>query len=339
MINGVAHWATAATEQEYAECVARLLAPQQTPIVENIRKHDFATYAWNWFKVFSKPNVSKTTAITYERQLRYYICPAFKGQAIEDITPTDVQQMFNLMDAQRKKAKSTKEKCKIVLNMVFQHAVEEEIIHKNPLTSKTIRIKGEPSHGTEPYTVEQMQYIVRHIQDIKKPMDRAYIALHSLHPLRPEEVLGLKWEDIDLAAGVIHVRNTVIHPDRNQPCFEAKTKTEKSRRTIQLVSQIKAYLVGGDPDEFVVGGKSPMSYQQVRKMRIRISKDIAFGEIITPRRFRATVLTDIYDRTKDVKLVQSAAGHTTAAMTMKYYVKGRETNQATADAIATAYGL
>ena len=38
-------------------------------------------------------------------------------------------------------------------------------------------------------------------------------------------------------------------------------------------------------------------------------------------------------------LVQSAAGHTTAAMTMKYYVKGRETNQATADAIATAYGL
>ena len=93
------------------------------------------------------------------------------------------------------------------------------------------------------------------------------------------------------------------------------------------------------PDEFVLGGNRPLSYQQIQKMRRRIRKDIAFDETITPRRFRTTVLTDIYDRTKDVKLVQSVAGHTTAAMTMKHYVKGRETNHATAEAIAAAYGL
>ena len=93
------------------------------------------------------------------------------------------------------------------------------------------------------------------------------------------------------------------------------------------------------PDEFVLGGSEPLSYQQIKKMRRRIRKDIAFEESITPRRFRTTVLTDIYDRTKDVKLVQSVAGHTTAAMTMKHYVKGRETNHATAEAIAAAYGL
>ena len=56
--------------------------------------------------------------------------------------------------------------------------------------------------------------------------------------------------------------------------------------------------------------------------------------------FQQAVEEDIiYDRTKDVKLVQSAAGHTTAAMTMKHYVKGRSSNQATAEAIADAYGL
>ena len=36
-----------------------------------------------------------------------------------------------------------------------------------------------------------------------------------------------------------------------------------------------------------------------------------------------TVLTDIYDQTKDIKQAQAAAGHTTAAMTLKHYVNGR----------------
>ena len=82
-----------------------------------------------------------------------------------------------------------------------------------------------------------------------------------------------------------------------------------------------------------------MSYTQVRKMCIRIQKEINFPEPIQPRRFRTTVLTDIYNMTKDIKSAQAAAGHTTAAMTLKYYVKGRGTANNTAAPIAQAYGL
>lgn len=57
----------------------------------------------------------------------------------------------------------------------------------------------------------------------------------------------------------------------------------------------------------------------------RIKRDTGFTENITPIRFRTTVLTDLYDQTKDIKLAQAAAGHTTSAMTLRYYVKGRET--------------
>nr|SIP63098.1 hypothetical protein [uncultured bacterium] len=58
-----------------------------------------------------------------------------------------------------------------------------------------------------------------------------------------------------------------------------------------------------------------------------------------PRHFRTTVLTDIYDMTKGIKIAQAAAGHTTAATTLKYYVKGRSKSQNTAEPIAHAYGL
>ena len=59
------------------------------------------------------------------------------------------------------------------------------------------------------------------------------------------------------------------------------------------------------------GGKRPLSYTQVRKMCDRIKRNTGFTENITPIRFRTTVLTDLYDQTKDIKLAQAAAGHTT----------------------------
>ena len=110
-------------------------------------------------------------------------------------------------------------------------------------------------------------------------------------------------------------------------------------RTIALVPQIEKFLSPSLPHHFVLGGERPLSYVQVRRMCARIQKQTGFPEPIQPRRFRTTVLTDIYDVTKDIKSAQAAAGHTTAAMTLKYYVKGRATSQDTATPIARAYGI
>ena len=108
---------------------------------------------------------------------------------VEDVTPLDVQTVFNRMEST---SKETKNKVKIVLNMIFEQAVEEELLRRNPLSSKSIRITGASSKPTEPYSVEQMRYLVQHIEQVNSPQDRAYLALHALHPLRLEEVLGLK---------------------------------------------------------------------------------------------------------------------------------------------------
>lgn len=75
-----------------------------------------------------------------------------------------------------------------------------------------------------------------------------------------------------------------------------------------------------------------------RRICNRIKRDIDFEENITPIRFRTTVLTDIYEQTKDIKQAQAAAGHTTSAMTLKHYVKGRGTATTTATAIDSVYG-
>lgn len=326
-VNGEKRWITADTIQEFADKVVKLVSTPQ-----DHGKHPFDKYAWNWFHTYSKPSVATVTATTYERQLRVYLIPAFQGLAVEDIGPDEVQRLFNGMCG----AKATKDKARMVLNQILDAAVEDKLLASNPLKSRRVKITGEASKATPPYSVEQMRYLVQHIGDIQNPVDRMFLAIQALHPLRLEEVLGLQPEDIATERMTIHIRRAVTHPTRNQP--EVKdTKTTSSHRTIGLSTLALPYLQTEAAGEFLFGGDKPLSYTQVRKMCQRIQRDTGFAESITPIRFRTTVLTDLYDQTKDIKLAQAAAGHTTSAMTLKYYVKGRETSSEAAAAVDQLY--
>ena len=271
-------------------------------------------------------------ATTYKRQLTLHLIPAFEGLAVEDITADEVQRLFNGMSG----AKATKDKARMVLNQIMDAAVEDKLLASNPLKSKRVKVTGKASKATVPYSVEQMRYIVQHIEDVKNPLDRAYLALQALHPLRLEEVLGLRGEDVDAENKALHICRAVTHPTRNMP--EVKdTKTDSSRRSIGLSALALPYLPEYAAGAYLFGGDKPLSYTQVRKMCERIKRDIGFSENITPIRFRTTVLTDLYDQTKDIKLAQQAAGHTTSAMTLRYYVKGRETAAEAAAAVERVY--
>ena len=327
-IDGVKRWIHANTEQEYCDKLAHLFCKKP----QNEVKHLFSEYALNWFETYSKPNIATATIKLYSHLLKYHIMPAFEGLAIEDIKVDDIQRLFNGMDT----SKETKYKVKRLLNQVLNAAVDDEFLVKSPLKSDRIKITGAESTTTKPYDVAQMQYLVQHIGDIKSPQDRTYMAIQALHPLRLEEVLGLKWSDIDKEQMALHVNRAVAHPTRNQPEVKG-TKTRSSVRTIGLSQLAISYLTPGRADEFVLGGSSPLSYTQVRRMCERIQKDTGFTEKITPKRFRTTVLTDLYDKTRDIKLVQAAAGHTTAEMTLKHYVKGRGNVVKSAAAIESAY--
>lgn len=327
-INGQKTWVHANSEQEYAEKLAKLFSGEKEK-----PHHNFKEYALNWFEVYCIPTVEAATAACYESMLRIHILPAFEKKDLEEITPDDIQILLNSMTG----AKSTKHKVKIILGMIFGMALEDDLILKNPTQSKRIKVTGKDCVTTKVYTVEQMRYIVQHVKDVQKETDRRFLALQALHPMRLEEVLGLKWEDIDLEKRQIHIRRAVTHPDRNSPIIKS-TKTDLSTRTIALSNIAASYLTPGKPSEFVIGGEEPISYHRVTCMCNRIRKDIEFEEKITPKRFRTTVLTDIYDRTKDIKATQAAAGHATAEMTLEHYIKGRSGCTTAATAVDSVYG-
>lgn len=335
-LNGVKVWITADSEQEYANKLLKLAgAAQPTNTGE---KHLFRDYSDRWFNVFSKPNVANVTALTYERQLISHIYPIIGDKNLEDITVSDVQEIFNAMGDHVKQ--DTKNKVKIVLNQIFKMAVEEGLMARNLIQSSSLKIKGMAASATEPYSVEQMRYLAAHLEDVVNPTERAWLALSISLPLRPEEVLGLLWENVDEEKCELHIRNTVTHPTRNEPEFKTYTKTATSRRDLAIPKEILAYLPErGQPKEFVIGGKKAITYTQLRGIRKRINWQTRFGETITPRRFRTTVATDISAMTHDLKLVQKMLGHSTPQMTLKHYDKGRSRTVDASEAIEKCYGF
>ena len=332
-LNGAKVWITANTEQEYADKIARLSGGAQKPV----NRHRFSDYAIQWYEFFSKPNVEEVTAITYKRQLDNHILPVLGDLFLENITVLDVQRVFNSMGDV---SKETKSKVKTVLNQIFKMAEEDRLIDYNPLHSTTLRIKGNVSATTEPYSVAEMRFFASNLNRIEDEEDRAWLALSISLPLRPEEVLGLRWKDIDEASGLLKVRSTITHPDRNQPEFKEYTKTESSMRDLRMSDWLISYLPQrGRPLEFVIGRIGPLSYTRVRRMRERIAREIGYDGVITPRRFRTTVATDISDMTHDLKLVQRMLGHATPQMTLRHYDKGRSTAIDAANAIGKCYGF
>jgi integrase len=334
-LNGDKVWITADTEQEYADKIAKLLSSRNTDLPGT---HLFEDCAWEWFNVFSRPNIEEVTAITYKRQLTKHILPVLGGMMIENITPKNVQEVFNQMG--KDASLETKKKCKNVLNQIFKMAVEKRIIMFNPLQPSTLRIKGPSSVTTVPYSVPEMRFFVSSIDEIENSTDRAWLALSICLPLRPEEVLGLRWQDIDENTRIIHVNSAVTHPTRNNPVFKPYLKNDCSVRDLMLPQWIMDLLPDrGRPLEFVIGGCSPLSYMQVKRMRWRIAKQIGYDGSIVPRRFRTTVATDISASTHDLKLVQHMLGHATPQMTLKHYDKGRGTALDATEAIGECYGF
>ena len=201
---------------------------------------------------------------------------------IEDITPEAVQGFFN---ARKHLAQETQQKQMNILRMILDMAVEDGLIRLNPVKSKKVRLTSNIKTEREPLTREEMLNILRKIPQIEKVEERCFIAIQALHAMRPCEVLGLKWEDIDLNKGVIHIRRNVVHPKRNRPVV-GDTKTKLSKRVL-TISQIalpyiqEAERRAGERSDFVFGGREPLSYTQHRQMMHRISNQMNIKGIYT----------------------------------------------------------
>jgi integrase len=171
---------------------------------------------------------------------------------------------------------------------------------------------------------------------------RAYITVALMCGLRPGELLGLRWEDVDFKAGVIRVRKclkALPDPVTGKRVLVLETlKTERSRRTIRMPRQVVAVLLALRKEQaaarlklgtlydirglaivFGDGAGAPKWPQDVWKHFNTLCGRAGIGEHWTPREQRHSFVSVLSDAGVDIEQIADAVGHVNSTITKAVY--------------------
>ena len=277
-----------------------------------------------WMENCAKLQVSSYK--TYQGFIDNHIKPALGDIPLEKLTAMDLRQLYkHLLESGRGECTESHNKprglsVKTVRNInqmissALNCAVEQRLIPDNPtkgcvlpkLERKEMKILPPESLGT--FFEEARRSGV---------FELYYIDLAT--GLRRGELLGLKWSDIDLTKGIIHVRRQVLR--QNGKVVEAPLKTKNSYRNIAIGAETIEVLRGMEQkDEYVFpspfGG--PMSPDSVLHMLQRVLKRAGL-ERIRFHDLRHTFSVLALQNGVDVKTLSSMLGHCSAGFTLDTY--------------------
>ena len=140
--------------------------------------------------------------------------------------------------------------------------------------------------------------------------------------LRRGELLGLKWEDLDLVRGEMRIRRQVVRI--NGEVVEAPLKTKNAYRTLPLsedtvgILKIQKQKADGSPWVFPSPTGRPISPDSVLHMLHRVLKRAGLP-MVRFHDLRHTFATLALQNGVDVKTVSGMLGHFSAGFTLDTY--------------------
>lgn len=322
-----------------------------------------AEYAEYWLKEM-KGSVEDNTLVSYASPLRVHIIPLIGHIKLSELDQIDIKEFINaelaeceerqrVIEEREKKAKGKKvtvrnnekpyfqsiKKHLAIIKMMLDYAVAEMDLQENvakKVNKQVLKKIPENDFEPEPYDKDE---IAKLREAIKGHHLESAIILASYLGLRREEVLGLRWSDIDFENQRVHIRNVCVLVG-TEIVYREKTKTKKSKATMHIINSLMNYLLElkeqqeKDRELFGYGyiendyvckwsdGK-PIKPNNVSQAYKRLLKQIGLRHT----RFhdlRHTVGTIILEETGDIKLAQQTLRHTNIETTANIYVKHSE---------------
>jgi integrase len=211
-------------------------------------------YLAGWLNDVVRPNSAPSTAANYDMFIRLYITPSLGAKRIDKVTVRDIQTWLNKTRstcqccAQGKDAKRTQPRCCAagsccrqmpsewtirtawgVLRSGLSNAVRDELVPRN--VAELARMPMPRPRKVKPWTVEEARGFLESARQAGDPLYAGYVMILALG-LRRGELLGLKWEDVDLSAGEV-VIGWQLQRVGGQ-LLRRQTKTEASEALLPL---------------------------------------------------------------------------------------------------------
>lgn len=270
---------------------------------ENIRHKYLFSTLWKEFIAFRSPSLARKTIKNYATSYQSHFYYFFAHQDVRDITQKQLQEFINLKLRTRKP--STVDKLKDGLKSFFTWMQDSGILSLNP--AKLIHM---PKYDNMKYftiSQEKTKRVYDYIFYRMRPSFYSTLFKFLLHGRRVNEVLTLRWSDIDIDNGFYRIRFENSKVDRN------------------LVFPLEDFLIEGlkklnSSTEFVFESpqtKRPISYTSVLK-RMKALRSTVEVPHMTIHSFRHLIGFVAINNGMSQESIAEILGHTSLSATKRY---------------------
>lgn len=331
---------TAKTLKEAVLLKRQMEADKQKGTLQQVSRDTLAgrTEALIDYKAVS---LGETTIAGYRNIYRNHIAPHFKSKRIQDITPQDLRSY--IVAKQKQVSLHTVNKHLDLLNQVFDEAFKEDIIPSNPMDRVT-----RPKYKTPEKAFFTSEELVQLLQSVRNTELEVPVYLAAFLGLRREEVLGLRWKDVNLENRTLRVVNVITQT--GSKVVEKEPKTKKSERGSVIPEELYQVLLRAKAKKPTRRDMSkplpPKTYVVVRDdgtpfVPNRLSE--AFAAHLEAHKFkkvtfhglRHSFTTIAHAEGVPLQEIAAALGHSTPATTTRVYTHQlTDTYEAAANAVA-----
>jgi integrase len=266
-------------------------------------------------------DVRKSTREDYQRALRSHILPKFGSMPIGEIKKHNLQSWAVELKNDKGLSPRTVEKLLNLLAAILKVAVENEYLYKNPFNGWN-RGKANKLNKVTPLTKDQVEAITRNLA----AQYRIMVWIGYWTGMRPSEILGLTWEQLDFEDGKIVV-DRQISRDINQIHEKSGLKTQSSEREVPFPKILQGlirehvHLFGLGPAGLImknrVGGV--LRYKDAARLFRFAARPIGLKNGEGMHQLRHTFVSTCITLGISIKEIQAYVGHASITETMDTY--------------------
>jgi integrase len=252
----------------------------------------------------------------YEKEMRLRVLDDFGNARLSDITQQDLQRLVDKLVG-KGMAASTVQTAILPVRAIYKRAMREgdKGVVSNPCSGLEMpAITGRRERFATPVEAKAL------IEALTEA-DRALWGTALYGGLRRGELQALRWRDVDLAEGVIHVRK-----GWDQIEGEIELKSRKSRRRVPILPDLRSLLIahklstGRDGADFVFGRTATRPFDP-RAVADRADKAWEKSGVnrITLHECRHTFASLMIAAGVNAKAISTFMGHANISITLDRY--------------------
>src|SRR5207302_8513464 len=206
------------------ERLSQMRAQALDGMIIDAKRLTVAAFLARWLEDVARPAVSPSTHQLYNGLIRLHVNPRAGAVPLSRLTPVHVQGMLSAMERDGASPR-LRQMALGILDQALGQALRWGMVPRNVCDAVT-----RPRAPRQTMQALAPNQVIRLIETAKGDRLEALYVLAVTTGLRQGELLGLQWEDVDLAVAALHVRHT-LH-ELNGRLWIGEPKTRRARRQV-----------------------------------------------------------------------------------------------------------